>query len=119
MSDIMKMVKNTATDSGYNTKERNDNGYFEVQFYTMDHDKFKKVESLCQELIGHAKPDEKNEEADTKVYTYKVVKGEFKGKIVKSFESRHYIFGITEPFIPCFDDEGNEYVIYCSNLKDA
>ena len=56
---------------------------------------------------------------ENKIFTYKVVKGEFKGKIVKSFESRHYIFGITEPFIPCFDDEGNEYVIYCSNLKDA
>jgi len=53
------------------------------------------------------------------IFTYKVVKGKFKGKIVKSFESRHFIFGINSPFVPCFDDEGNEYVIYCEDLKDV
>lgn len=105
--------------SGFNTKEKNNNGEYEITFYTDNHDEFERVENLCKEIIGHAKPDEKIEEADTEVYTYQVVKGKFKGKIVKSFESRHYIFGITEPFIPCFDDEGNEYVIYCDHLRDA
>jgi len=52
-----------------------------------------------------------------KLYTYKVVKGEFKGKIVKSFDSNTFIFGINGPWIDCIDDEGNEYCIFYSNLK--
>ena len=55
---------------------------------------------------------------DVAIYTYKVIKGKFKGKIVKSFESRHYIFGLTSPFIPCFDEDGNEYVINYDSLTD-
>ena len=43
--------------SGFNTKERNENGHFEVTFYTDDFVKFKKVEKLCIELIGHDKTD--------------------------------------------------------------
>lgn len=56
---------------------------------------------------------------NTKIYTYRVKKGKFKGKIVKSFESRHYIFGISSPFIPCFDNEGNEYIIHFNELEDV
>ena len=43
--------------SGFYTKERNENGQFEVTFYTDDYIKFKKVEKLCIELIGHSKDD--------------------------------------------------------------
>ena len=55
---------------------------------------------------------------NTKIYTYRVKRGKFKGKIVKSFESRHYIFGLTSPFVPCFDEDGNEYIINYDSLTD-
>ena len=45
--------------SGFNTKERNNNGEYEVVFYTEDYTEFKKVEKLCEELIGHSKTDTK------------------------------------------------------------
>ena len=60
-----------------------------------------------------------SENINTKIYTYRVKKGKFKGKIVKSFESRHYIFGISSPLISCFDSEGNEYIIRCNELEDV
>lgn len=60
-----------------------------------------------------------SENINIKIYTYRVKKGKFKGKVVKSFESRHYIFGISSPFIPCFDNEGNEYIIHFNELEDV
>lgn len=59
------------------------------------------------------------ESINQKIYTYWVKKGMFKGKIVKSFESRHYIFGISSPLIPCFDSEGNHYSINFNELADV
>lgn len=42
--------------SGFNTKERNNNGEYEITFYTDNHEDFKKVQDLCRNLIGHGKP---------------------------------------------------------------
>lgn len=42
--------------SGFNTKERNNNGEYEVTFYTDNYADFKTVENLCRKLIGHEKP---------------------------------------------------------------
>ena len=42
--------------AGFDTKERNNRGEYEITFYTEDYIQFKKVENLCRELIGHAKP---------------------------------------------------------------
>ncbi len=43
--------------SGFNTKERNNYGEYEITFYTDNHEDFKKVQDLCRNLIGHGKPD--------------------------------------------------------------
>ena len=42
--------------SGFNTKERNNNGEYEITFYTESRQDFEKVQDLCRELIGHNKP---------------------------------------------------------------
>ena len=42
--------------SGFNTKERNNNGEYEITFYTESRQDFEKVQDLCRELIGHSKP---------------------------------------------------------------
>ena len=42
--------------SGFYTKERNDNGEYEITFYTENRQDFEKVQDLCRELIGHGKP---------------------------------------------------------------
>lgn len=49
-----------------------------------------------------------------KIYTYKVIKGEFKDRTVKSFESN----ALMHPNMPmsAFDDEGNEYVFTAHHL---
>lgn len=42
--------------SGFNTKEKNNYGEYEIAFYTDNHEDFKKVQDLCRELIDHDKP---------------------------------------------------------------
>ena len=42
--------------SGFNTKERNNNGEYEITFYTESRQDFEKVQDLCRELIDHNKP---------------------------------------------------------------
>lgn len=42
--------------SGFYTKERNDNGEYEITFYTENRQDFEKVQDLCRELIDHNKP---------------------------------------------------------------
>ncbi len=42
--------------NGFYTKEVNNNGDYEITFYTENREDFKKVQSLCRELIGHGKP---------------------------------------------------------------
>ena len=49
--------------------------------------------------------------------TVKVIKGEFKGKVLKTFEPTIYISGITGSHIACFDDDGTEYCMYWENVK--
>lgn len=44
--------------SGFNTKEKNNNGDYEVTFYTDNYEDFKKVEEMCISLIGHNKQNE-------------------------------------------------------------
>lgn len=41
--------------SGFTTKERNNNGEYEITFYTENRQDFEKVQDLCRELIGHGK----------------------------------------------------------------
>lgn len=43
--------------SGFNTKERNNYGEYEITFYTERRQDFKKVQDLCRELIDHNKLD--------------------------------------------------------------
>lgn len=40
---------------GFNTKERNNYGEYEITFYTDNHEDFKRVQDLCRELIDHDK----------------------------------------------------------------
>ena len=47
--------------SGFNTKEKNNYGEYEITFYTVNHEEFEKVQNLCRELIGHNKPDTKQD----------------------------------------------------------
>lgn len=44
--------------SGFNTKNKNNNGEYEVTFYTDNYEDYKTVENLCRHLIGHDKPQE-------------------------------------------------------------
>ena len=44
--------------SGFNTKDKNNNGEYEITFYTDNQEDFKEVEDLCRELLGHNKPNE-------------------------------------------------------------
>lgn len=53
-----------------------------------------------------------------KIYTYEISKGKFKGKVVKSYESNAFIYGITNPWVACFDDNGKEYCIFWNELKE-
>ena len=46
------------------------------------------------------------------VRTLEVTGGEFKGKTVQSYDMPVYIEGLSTPYVPCFDDEGNEYTIF-------
>lgn len=41
--------------SGFNTKERNNYGEYEITFYTENRQEFEKVQDLCRELIDHNK----------------------------------------------------------------
>lgn len=43
--------------SGFNTKERNNYGEYEITFYTKNRQDFEKVQDLCRELIDHNKLD--------------------------------------------------------------
>lgn len=45
--------------SGFNTKERNNYGEYEITFYTENRQDFEKVQDLCRELIDHNKLDTK------------------------------------------------------------
>ena len=54
---------------------------------------------------------------NAELYTYQIIKGKFKGKIVKSWDSNTGILGITPAYCACFDDEGNEYAIFYKDLK--
>lgn len=45
--------------SGFNTKECNNNGEYEITFYSDSREDFKIVENLCRSLIGHNKPAER------------------------------------------------------------
>ena len=54
-----------------------------------------------------------------KVYTYRVKHGEFKGKILKSYEDRHHVIGVTGPWILCFDENWKEYIIFYNELEDV
>ena len=49
--------------SGFNTKERIDE--YEITFYTENREDFEKVQNLCRELIGHAKPASSEGYCDT------------------------------------------------------
>ena len=52
------------------------------------------------------------------VYTYKVTKGKFKGRMVKSFSTATMLYGIDDcPVCACYDDDGHDYVIYKDHLR--
>ena len=50
--------------SGFNTKERNNSGEYEITFYTENRQDFERVQDLCRELIGHNKIDTKQDGAE-------------------------------------------------------
>lgn len=74
--------------SGFNTKERNNNGEYEVTFYTDNYADFKTVENLCRKLIGHEKP---TPEGDL------ISRNALKEEIVKLCERINANNGITVP----------------------
>jgi len=53
------------------------------------------------------------------LYTVKVIKGKFKGKVLKTFSSPVYIYGITSPVLACFDDDETTYAIWWDNVKSV
>ena len=50
------------------------------------------------------------------LYTVKVTKGKFKGKVVKTFDSPIYICGITPPLLACYDADAH-YAIWWGNVE--
>lgn len=50
------------------------------------------------------------------IYTYKITKGKFKGKIVRSYDSNAFVWGISPMVLSCFDDE-SDYLIYWDELE--
>lgn len=52
------------------------------------------------------------------LYTLKVVKGKFKGKIVQSFDMPIFVYDMSSPYLACFDDEGNEYCLFWGDVKE-
>lgn len=62
--------------SGFNTKERNNNGEYEITFYTESRQDFEKVQDLCRELIGHNKPVSIKGDLISREYVESIVRAE-------------------------------------------
>lgn len=58
IQQVIRYKKKGDNMSGFNTKEKNNNGDYEVTFYTDNYEDFKKVEEMCISLIGHNKQNE-------------------------------------------------------------
>lgn len=52
------------------------------------------------------------------LYTLKVVKGEFKGKIVQSFDMPQFVYGLSSPILYCFDEENKQYSLFWDHVEE-
>lgn len=51
------------------------------------------------------------------LYTLEVISGDFKGKTVQSFDMPQFVYGMSSPYLACFDDDA-EYCLFWGDVKE-